>query len=160
MREMLLDRAQDTIIQIKILRDLERNLLSSIKMPSTCIVRYLSVKEQSMHLLWETGLLPPWVRQSVLTKLISLSNLQLIDLYYSWTLMLSNIQSTWLSNWSLIKGQGYTIAWNKDCNDLKDLLLWDWYIKLDINLTVISKLKIAYEREYSRIPRISHYQRW
>lgn len=103
MREMLLDRAQDTIIQIKILRDLERNLLSSIKMPSTCIVRYLSVKEQSMHLLWETGLLPPWVRQSVLTKLTSLSNLQLIDLYYSWTLMPSNIQSTWLSNWSLIK---------------------------------------------------------
>lgn len=82
MREMLLDRAQDTIIQIKILRDLERNLLSSIKMPSTCIVRYLSVKEQSMHLLWETGLLPPWVRQSVLTKLTSLSNLQLIDLYF------------------------------------------------------------------------------
>lgn len=103
MREMLLDRAQDTIIQIKILQDLERNLLSSIKMPSTCIVRYLSVKEQSMHLLWETGLLPPWVRQSVLTKLTSLSNLQLIDLYYSWTLMLSNIQSTWLLNWSLIK---------------------------------------------------------
>lgn len=103
MREMLLDRAQDTIIQIKILRDLERNLLSSIKMPSTCIVRYLSVKEQSMHLLWETGLLPPWVRQSVLTKLTSLSNLQLIDLYYFWTLMPSNIQSTWLSNWSLIK---------------------------------------------------------
>ena len=103
MREMLLDRAQDTIIQIKILQDLERNLLSSIKMPSTCIVRYLSVREQSMHLLWETGLLPPWVRQSVLTKLTSLSNLQLIDLYYSWILMLSNIQSTWLSNWSLIK---------------------------------------------------------
>lgn len=103
MREMLSDRAQDTIIQIKILRDLERNLLSSIKMPSTCIVRYLSVKEQSMHLLWETGLLPPWVRQSVLTKLTSLSNLPLIDLYYSWTLMLSNIQSTWLLNWSLIK---------------------------------------------------------
>ena len=103
MREMLLDRAQDTIIQIKILRDLERNSLSSIKMPSTCIVRYLSVREQSMHLLWETGLLPPWVRQSVLTKLTSLSNLQLIDLYYSWTLMPSNIQSTWLSNWSLIK---------------------------------------------------------
>lgn len=103
MREMLLDRAQDTIIQIKILRDLERNLLSSIKMPSTCIVRYLSVKEQSMHLLWETGLLPPWVRQSVLTKLTSLSNLQLIDLYYSWIPMPSNIQSIWLSNWSLIK---------------------------------------------------------
>lgn len=103
MREMLLDRAQDTIIQIKILQDLERNLLSSIKMPSTCIARYLSVKEQSMHLLWETGLLPPWVRQSVLTKLTSLSNLQLIGLYYSWTLMPSNIQSTWLSNWSLIK---------------------------------------------------------
>ena len=103
MREMLLDRAQDTIIQIKILQDLERNLLSSIKMPSTCIARYLSVKEQSMHLLWETGLLPPWVRQSVLTKLTSLSNLQLIDLYYFWTLMPSNIQSTWLSNWSLIK---------------------------------------------------------
>lgn len=94
MREMLLDRAQDTIILIKILRDLERNSLSSIKMPSTCIVRYLSVREQSMHLLWETGLLPPWVRQSVLTKLTSLSNLQLIDLYYSWTLMPSNIQST------------------------------------------------------------------
>lgn len=103
MREMLLDRAQDTIIQIKILQGLERNSLSSIKMPSTCIVRYLSVKEQSMHLLWETGLLPPWVRQSVLTKLTSLSNLQLIDLYYFWTLMPSNIQSTWLSNWSLIK---------------------------------------------------------
>lgn len=103
MREMLLDRAQDTIIQIKILQDLERNLLSSIKMPSTCIVRYLSVKEQSMHLLWETGLLPPWVRQLVLTKLTSLSNLQLIDLYYFWTLMPSNIQSIWLSNWSLIK---------------------------------------------------------
>lgn len=82
MPEMLLDKVQDTIIQIKILRDLERNLLSSIKMPSTCIVRYLSVKEQSMHLLWETGLLPPWVRQSVLTKLTSLSNLQLIDLYF------------------------------------------------------------------------------
>lgn len=47
--------------------------------------------------------MPPWVRQSVLTKLTSLSNLQLIDLYYSWTLMPSNIQSTWLSNWSLIK---------------------------------------------------------
>ena len=31
MREMLLDRAQDTIIQIKILRDLERNSLSSKK---------------------------------------------------------------------------------------------------------------------------------
>ncbi len=103
MREMLLDRAQDTIIQIKILQDLERNLLSSIKMPSTCIVRYLSVKEQSMHLLWETGLLPPWVRQSVLTKLTSLSNLQSIDSYYFWTQMQSNIQSTWLSNWSLIK---------------------------------------------------------
>ena len=99
----VIGQAQDTIIQIKILQDLERNLLSSIKMPSTCIVRYLSVKEQSMHLLWETGLLPPWVRQSVLTKLTSLSNLQLIDLYYSWTLMPSNIQSTWLSNWSLIK---------------------------------------------------------
>lgn len=103
MQGMLLDRVQDTIIQIKILQDLERNLLSSIKMPSTCIARYLSVREQSMHLLWETGLLPPWVRQSVLTKLINLSNLQLIDLYYFWTLMPSNIQSTWLSNWSLIK---------------------------------------------------------
>lgn len=103
MREMLLDKVQDIIIQIKILQGSEKNLLSSIKMPSTCIARYLSVKEQSMHLLWETGLLPPWVRQSVLTKLTSLSNLQLIDLYYSWIPMPSNIQSIWLSNWSLIK---------------------------------------------------------
>lgn len=103
MREMLLDKVQDTIIQIKILQGSEKNLLSSIKMPSTCIARYLSVREQSMHLLWETGLLPPWVRQSVLTKLISLSNLQSIDSYYFWTQMQSNIQSTWLSNWSLIK---------------------------------------------------------
>ena len=103
MPEMLLDKVQDIIIQIKILQGSEKNLLSSIKMPSTCIARYLSVREQSMHLLWETGLLPPWVRQSVLTKLTSLSNLQLIDLYYFWTLMPSNIQSTWLSNWSLIK---------------------------------------------------------
>lgn len=103
MREMLLAKAQDIIIQIKILQDLERNSLSSIGMPSICIAQYLSVKEQSMHLLWETGLLPPWVRQSVLTKLTSLSNLQSIDSYYFWTQMQSNIQSTWLSNWSLIK---------------------------------------------------------
>lgn len=124
MREMLLDRVQDTTIQIKILQDLERNLLSSIKMPSTCIVRYLSVKEQSMHLLWETGLLPPWVRQSVLTKLTSLSNLQLIDLYYSWTLMPSNIQSTWLSNWSLIKrSRLYNFLKIKIVTTFKDQLL-------------------------------------
>lgn len=82
MRGMLLDKVQDTIIQIKILRDLERNSLSSIKMPSTCIAQYLSVREQSMHLLWETGLLPPWVKQSVLTKLINLLSLPLIDLYF------------------------------------------------------------------------------
>lgn len=124
MPEMLLDRAQDTIIQIKILRDLERNSLSSIKMPSTCIAQYLSVREQSMHLLWETGLLPPWVRQSVLTKLTSLSNLQLIDLYYFWTLMPSNIQSTWLSNWSLIKrSRLYNCLKIKIVTTFKDQLL-------------------------------------